>query len=331
MSADGGDEAKSLLIWVIGMVAILGLAWFFTGGPNRPAASGGPFLKPLAPVDSGETYGNLSQADKIKLARDAQSSSGGGGGTTDSAWRGQIKIEKGSAASAIQPADEYIILKNISRIDQAVTITGWTLKNAGTVQGGSGILRGSPKSVIIPAGVLIYRPDQQNVLTQITLKRGERAIINSGKIAKTSPYPITANFKTNLCTGYFDRLPDYDFKPSLSTNCPEPETEPGINSLDDACFKFVKSLGRCETPEFKFDSRYGEELLDGKLGFSPACKDFLKLHYNYTGCLTFHFSDNGFIGKDWRVFLNTLPLWAKDRETIFLYDQTGRLVDSLSY
>ena len=30
-------DAKSDLLWVIGMVALLAIAWFVTGGPGRPA------------------------------------------------------------------------------------------------------------------------------------------------------------------------------------------------------------------------------------------------------------------------------------------------------
>lgn len=328
------EDPKSLLIWVLGVIAILGLVWFFSGGYDR-AKLEGIFIKPLAPVDTGETYGDVSDLpDKVKNTSVSVSSGSvvnNAASGANSTWAGKVNIEKGSASSAIQPADEYIIIKNVSKTSEPINISGWTLKNAGVVSGGSGILRGSQKSVIIPQGVYVLRPGQANTLAPIILQKGERAVVTSGKIGITSPYPINYSFKTNICTGYLDRLPYYNFKPSLPAGCPDSEKEVGVESLDDTCFKLVKGLGRCETPEFKFDSEYGEELVDGKLGISSACKNFLKAHYNYLGCLTFHSNDSNFAGKEWRVFLSGLPLWAKDRETIFLYDSTGRLVDSLSY
>lgn len=39
---------------VIGLIVVLFAAWLITGGPNRDP--GGKFIKPAAPVDTGEVY-----------------------------------------------------------------------------------------------------------------------------------------------------------------------------------------------------------------------------------------------------------------------------------
>ena len=321
------ESAGALLKWVIFALVILGLAWYFTGGPNRPAAFGGPFIKPLAPVGSGETYGDLSKPKgdtSISIVAGSQSES------SPSLAPSKIKIEKGSASSAIQPTEEYIYLKNVS--SESVNLTGWKIQNAGIVQGGSGILRGSQRAAIIPAGVTVYEPGVNKPLESIILQPSERAVVTTGKISTIGNYTITSSFKTNLCTGYLGNIKYYPIKPDLTNSCPDPENEPGTGSLDDTCFKFIKNLGRCQTPEFKPDPINGGETVDGKSGLPSACRDFMRLHYNYAGCLLFHRADANFTsGKEWRVFLNTLPLWAKDRETIYLYDANGRLVDSLPY
>lgn len=332
------DSAGSLLKWVIFILVILGAAWFFTGGPSRPTAWGGPFIKPLSPVDTGETYGDLSNPQDnltgITIGKPTSAGSTGDNAATpvgtNSPLAGKIKIERGSASSAIQPTEEYIYLRNTG--SGPINITGWTLKNSGVVQGGSGILRGAQRSAIIPSGVTVYESGINKPLEPIILQKGERAVVTTGKINNIGRYVITSSFKTNLCTGYLGRVEHYPVKPSLPNTCPSPEDEPGASALDDACFKVVKSLGHCHAPEIILDPETNEELVDSKAGIPSSCVDFIKLHYNYAGCLLFHRQDANFAnGKEWRVFLGVLPLWAKDRETIYLYDSADRLVDSLSY
>lgn len=49
------------IISFIGVMAILWFVWFFTGGPERVRATNpGVFLKPVAPLDTGGSYGHPS-------------------------------------------------------------------------------------------------------------------------------------------------------------------------------------------------------------------------------------------------------------------------------
>ena len=41
---------------IIFILVILWFVWFFTGGQNKPGTDK-PFIKPAAPVDTGEKYG----------------------------------------------------------------------------------------------------------------------------------------------------------------------------------------------------------------------------------------------------------------------------------
>ncbi|MFZ2205692.1 MAG: hypothetical protein WAV23_03820 [Minisyncoccia bacterium] len=45
------------LKWLIFVLIGLWFVWFFTGGPQRYSSNQGPFLRPPAPIDTGEIYG----------------------------------------------------------------------------------------------------------------------------------------------------------------------------------------------------------------------------------------------------------------------------------
>src|SRR3989344_7918329 len=52
-------NAKNDLIFVILVIAAIGFVWFFTGGVERARLNPGAFLKPPAPLGSGEVYGKF--------------------------------------------------------------------------------------------------------------------------------------------------------------------------------------------------------------------------------------------------------------------------------
>lgn len=56
MSAGEGNPALKDLKLLIIAFAVLWIIWYFTGGPGR-SQEGKPFIKPTAPLDSGQTYG----------------------------------------------------------------------------------------------------------------------------------------------------------------------------------------------------------------------------------------------------------------------------------
>lgn len=50
------DGAVKLLWWTIFAFLVMFVIWYYTGGPSR-TDNDKPFMKPLDPVGSGETYG----------------------------------------------------------------------------------------------------------------------------------------------------------------------------------------------------------------------------------------------------------------------------------
>ncbi len=327
-----GDKGVSDLGFLALLLVVLFFAWVATGGPADD--SNGPFLNARS-ATSTTTKNNSSSFLGSWGNYDAQRSVANDPvtGAPYSPWRGNIRLERGTAASADFSNEEYIVIKNSSR-DQTATITGWRLKNGNDARlypTDYGYRQGQAAIVVIPTGALTLLPTGLGIQQNITLAPGERAVVLSGKIINLRPIPIKTNFKVNKCSGYLEALPRYEFFPSLKLQCPDPEEEPEVSTFEDKCYNFIRRLSRCHTPEFN-ESRDDEPAnVDGVVGLSRSCRDFLKERYNYTSCIARHSQEADFYTNEWRIFLNTNALWARSRETISLYDELGRLVDQISY
>ncbi len=331
-------DAKADLLWLIGVIFLLFVAWVYTGGPNRPAATGGPFIEPPTGTQIGDTYGNLSNpTNSVKIGN---TTLGENRTTTPNAYtpnsptsiyKGDVRLERGNASGETNPNQEYIVIRNNGT--KTVNLSGWSLKNGGDerlyLASNGQYVAGRARWAVIPNGQMIFT-DKSSNLTAINLLPRERAVINTGRIASEIPIKITTSFKSSICTGYLDYLPGYVFVPSLSGYCPSPAKEPGINLLNDDCYKIVSNLGSCHTPKFEI-TQDGITLMDGRRDIPTQCQTFIKEHFNYYGCLKYHSSDQNFFGQEWRIFLNTTEMWGKDRESINLYDSGGHLVDRLTY
>lgn len=280
---------------------------------------------------------NTSKQNYSSINRQGSSSSESHG----SRWKGMINLGRGNASGATHPNQEYITFQASSRNKESIDITGWSLTNGKErklfpITGNDTQVRGVSDKVIIPKGTLIFIPNGINPQENIVLDPGDKAIILTGKVPNGIPFEVKTNFKENICTGYIENLKDYNFAPSLNTNCPSPESEEGVSSLDDTCYKFVNQMGTCHTPEFKDVVYKNKEpftgFVDNAGNLSQQCKNFIKKNYSYESCIVNHLSDENFFAKSWRVFLNyPRELWAKDREVITLYDSEGEIVDQLIY
>jgi hypothetical protein len=245
-----------------------------------------------------------------------------------------ISISTGNAAYAYQSYEEYITLYNRGRTP--VDITGWQLKNGKAKRAYSigGDLRYFPSDIaLIPRATLFVSPANNNLLQNVVLESGETAIITTGSVALQSPYKIMS-FKENICSGYLEDMPEYTFEPSLSRNCPRPADEIGVGGLDTECRNFIKGMSYCRAPEFETRDREGDichNCVDGK-PLASSCVAFIKNHFNYKSCIANHINDPEFSGKTWRIFLGKgWEMWAKQYETIELFDLLGKLVTSRSY
>lgn len=288
----------------------------------------------------GGIGGQTTNTEKISVSK--TSSVGGGQIVSDSSvdsaiskWKGIVKIGRGNASGEQYPRYEYITLKNNDKNEQ-INITGWSITNGKDRKYfpvNDKQVKGISNKVIIPKGTLIFIPNSVNPQAQedIVLAPNNEAIITTG-----TPYGIKTSFRENICNGYIQESEDYNFRPSLNNNCPDPEGEEGVASLDDTCYKFVRQMSSCHTPEFKDVVYKNKEPLTGYVdnagNLTYSCKEFLKKNYNYNSCVLNHLSDENFFEKKWRIFLNQpFELWAKDREVITLYDSEGKIVDRLTY
>ena len=261
---------------------------------------------------------------------------GGESATTapDSSYARDISLGTGNATYAYQAYEEYVTIGNRGR--NPVNITNWYLKNAKDKRAynlGGELRYFKADTATIGQAALFVSPGGHNTFQDVVLQRGENAIITTGSVGSQLPYKIVS-FKENICSGYLENLPEYVFTPQLTTNCPRPIEEPGVDRLDTGCRKFIERMPSCHTPEFDTRDSEGEicrNCVDGKL-LSSSCVLFIKNHFNYGSCLSNHGNDQNFSGRTWRIFLGRgWEMWAKEFETIELFDQFGRLVTSRTY
>ena len=261
-------------------------------------------------------------------------SSGGNVTSTNSSYARDISLGTGNAAYVYQPYEEYITIDNRGR--ESIDITNWQLKNGKDKRaydfGGS--LKYFPAdTATIGQAAIFVSPSGLNKFQNVVLKPSETAIITTGSIGSQLPYKIVS-FKENICSGFLGDLPEYRFTPTLTRDCPRPENESGVSGLDIECRRFIERMSSCYTPKFNTRDSEGNicsNCVDGK-PLSSSCVTFIKNHFNYSSCIANHANDSNFSGRTWRIFLGKgWEMWAKDYETIELFDQLGRLVDSRSY
>lgn len=244
-----------------------------------------------------------------------------------------IIIDIGSAPYAYQPAEEYIVIENLGA---PVDITGWQVVNGKGKRvydrGGSNVRFASDRAVI-PQGYNLLESGRLNPRQNIVLGQYQRAIIITGKIQSKTPYQISS-FRENICSGYLEKLPEYDFFPPLGRSCPAPLQESGIEGLSKECQDFIDSMPRCETPKYGGPNELGQDCTTCTNGqeLSSSCTAFVLERYNYSACVKNHQNDEDFYGSVWRVFLEFgWELWANDHDTISVYDRGGRLIAERSY
>ena len=172
-----------LLRWIIFILVILWIVWFLTGG-QYSGQTGEPFLRPPAPLSTGETYGTLPiSSGSIPEVGDEKEDP-----TTrkiPSIFKGNISFQFGSPR-AEDVNKEYIEIIASFNNTQPINITGWELKSA--ISG---------KSAKIGKGVYLPFSGIVNTEEDIFLNPGEKAVIVTGRS------PKGVSFRLNTCTGYF--------------------------------------------------------------------------------------------------------------------------------
>ncbi len=221
-----------------------------------------------------------------------------------SQYKGVINLYNINKSS--DPTREYLTIKTTGDLKTPVSITGWTIKSTS-----------SGTSVTIPKGTYLFFAGTQNVEGDISLDSKDTLYLITGIS------PNGASFKLNKCSGYTEQF--QTFVPSLGSDCPLPKNE-DLSSIpnlvvNDACFDYIDSLSRC---------RIQTESLP--ITWSYECTNFIATKINYPTCVNTHKNDADFYEHEWRVYLKRSDhIWKDNRENIVLYDNLGKVVDTLSY
>ncbi len=304
-----GDARADLLIVILLLIA-LGVAWVWTGGPNRAQSHAGGLFSAPWPLGSGG--GNAYNVPLIPLSGSATGTPGAAysGGTAYGGASGQtasyadyIRIDATNAGSG-NPVTEYVAIQTSSALPGSITLTGWYIQDSNGTRAPIGLA-----SSALSQGTV-------NTTVPVTMNPGSVAYITAG------PSPVGVSFRTNICSGYLAQF--QSFVPPLRHQCPSPSEElysvAAGNQVSQACSDFVASIPACSVVNGGFPS-----------GVSGGCQNFVETTLTYNGCAARHESDPGFYQGEWRIYLGSAqPLWGT-HGTITLLDQNGNKVASANY
>jgi hypothetical protein len=311
--------------WFIWGIIGLGIIWYLMGGLYSPDAHEGVYLKPPAPLDTGEAYGTYyaGDIDNKKSTLDlphkpgefirrvtsevesflAESQSAEKIHST-SLLSKSIYFDGVAGAKEESAVNEYIRVVSSDQAPQAIRLSGLALQG-----------RSYGTALLIPSAAELVVIGETPKKTSVMLPPGGRALIS------TSRSPIGTSFRVNMCTGYLDQFQNYT--PDLRKDCPSPETELAKTELsgEKACVDFVKSLPRCRIYQSGFPS-----------DVSSACKVFVTEKLNYNACVAGNKTKSDFYSNEWRLFLDqNKEIWAQTSEIIKLLDEKGGIVDAITY
>jgi len=320
---------------VIILVAFLGgiiLLWFLSGGMYRDTARSGIFIKPLAPVDSGATYGgkyllakdtekeslsipktfdfsflkNWATKERATLTQPEQVQPSVTPKTIVGPFTEDLMIDGVVGARKSNPDDEYIrIVPNPT----PSRLGPWNVSDLVVKSDVTGKQETIPEAALLP--ILGEVPE----LIKVAIGRREAVILTTGDS------PIGTSFKVNSCSGYLEQFQDY--APSLRSECPLAIEEIDSSGLgeDMDCVEFAKTIPRCTA----FIETFPKNI-------SGECRAFITKTLTYNGCVMKHKNDSNFYKDEWRLFLEkSTEMWKNRSEIIKLIDRNGDVVDAVTY
>lgn len=300
--------------WFLGFMLIIGMVWLTgkSAGPEQPArtATTTPQSRTVSPAKKAPIKQNTPPKGTVPVSTPGNIISetilpSFSSDPNISYLHGKIFI--GALRRSSSAKTEYVILQASSRNTEAVPITGLTLKSKISFMG-----QEIPKAWSLPF------PGYGEGGEIVMLRPGQTAYIISGRS------PNGQSFQLNRCTGYFEQ--GMNFVPSLPLECPHPAVDhlpPPPNTLSDACITYLNKLGRCRVPP---------STVPPQLKADGNCQAYLFNNINYNQCVTYHKEDPNFFRGSWHIYLNrNTPLWRMKRETVELFDENGRLVDTRNY
>lgn len=310
--------------WFIWGLIGIGIVWFAMGGTENPQAHEGPYLKPPAPLSTGEAYGGqylITDKHKATLdlpegpaivVRNIEGSLDDFLSLSDEAERihansllaTSLYLDGLAGAQSSDPQKEYLRILSNEKSPKAVDLSTLSLHG-----GAYGVQARLPQAANLPVLATAYQR------SDVMLPPGGRALVTTGRS------PIGTSFRVNICSGYLEQF--QDFTPNLRQECPNPLDELKASGpyAESACRDFVEKLPRCKA--------YGGTLPSD---ISPSCKAFVTEKLTYNSCVASHRDDKGFVKDEWRLFLEQgQELWKNRQEIIKLIDSSGSTVDAITF
>lgn len=285
------EDARTDLIWFIAIVIGIAFLWFYTGGPDRPAATSGPFLD--SPLEKSQT----------ELHRTTQETIGIGTGEKkyDSIYKTKATLRVGYNVREEDPQKEYLEIRASSQNKEAIVISNWTIK------GKTGL------DVKIGKGSYLPYSGQVNPQEAIKLEPGEKAVIITGRS------PIGTSFRLNKCTGYFQQF--QEFIPRLPKECPYPKEEYIPEYLNEDCVEHIERLPKCEFPV----NALPPNLLSTCHNYIIENVNYKTCVQNHRSDTNFYKKEwRVYLNRDTEI-------WGNKHDTIALYDENGATIDWVAY
>lgn len=208
-----------------------------------------------------------------------------------------VKISGLQATSYYSPS--MITLSVQPKYGEKINMTGWKIK-------------ARKGEIIIPKGIEKYQSYRDS--KDIILK--DYAIIYI--INDLNPLGKGKNFCLNKCFGYIKNY--HKFYPSFYTYCPKPKLQ-DITELNPYCQEFILRLSNCEIPDYSNNM---------KISLDSQCTSYLRDNFNYSACFKKYSNDEDFLKNYWYIYVGT-DIVHELHDTVYLYDQTGLLVDKHTY
>lgn len=286
------------------LISIIGIA--LMGGFKNTGNNTGIFGSSSTPSPSSQQT-NIQQqltkaqqdAEKLKKQIEAEEAK-----KIYSRYKGLVTLSYINRGAT--PSQEYVVIRTSGTATTTINVTGWMLKSTST-----------GATVSIPKATYLYFDRMQNSEENIYLDKQDTLYLVTG----TSPNGTS--FKVNKCSGYLGQF--QTFIPSLNNNCPLPRNE-NTSSIprspnNDACLDYIDAFPACRI-----------QTTNLPITWSYECTRFIYDKINYSSCVNTHKDDKDFYGHELRVYLKrNEKIWKNKREHVILYDETGKIVDSLSY
>jgi hypothetical protein len=303
-----GAAGTDLFLFIV-FIIILGVVWAMTGGPERSVSRSGPFLS--SPFEEGSLF-TIPSVD-IPGASTGGTSDGGVFGLAPTEEKSPYAEYVSLSISNARNDDasrEYVTIKTSNNLSGTLTISDWRLESSV-----------SKNSVTLGGAVQTPYYGQINTPSPVALSANTTVYVVSGRS------PVGVSFRVNSCSGYFEQY--QDFEPRLTLSCPFTSGElqrarqkySGY-SPSPACTSYVASMRQCEIAS----------AIQIPSNVEAECQNIILNDFSYNGCASSHQGDGDFYKNEWRLFLNRgTTLWASSKERIRLLDESGRVIDVVSY